>query len=100
MATIDPFTGPINPLAVTPPKLPKVGPSNMFDPTGLQGALAVGRRVYGGASMAPPGAGRPRDPAPMFTPGGTVTPAMMQAVQERLRGYTDRTQRRNQYRTY
>jgi len=66
-------------------------PRNIFDPRSLAGILSRGPNIYeAGGSLGPPGAGRPRAATPTFTQGGAMTPAMNQAIQRRLSGYTER----------
>jgi hypothetical protein len=67
---------------------PQSGGSDMqkvFDPKGLTGQLARGSNVYLGGLPAAPGAGRPRNPAPVMDQ--QITPALMAAINKRLMGY-------------
>lgn len=75
----------------SPPPIPSNTMGQIFDPRGLKGILSRGRNIYeGGAALGPPGAGRPRENAPMSTQGGVITPQLMEAIQRRLGGYTQR----------
>jgi hypothetical protein len=62
--------------------------SNMqkvFDPKGLTGEMARGSNVYLGGLPSAPGAGRPRNPAPVMNQ--QMNPALMAAINQRLMGY-------------
>ena len=75
----------------SPPPAPATQMGRIFDPRSTVGILSRGSNIYeGGASLGPPGAGRPRENAAFSTPNGVITPQLMQAIQGRLRGYTDR----------
>jgi hypothetical protein len=70
---------------------PSTTVGHIFDPRSSAGMFARGKNVYeAGATLGPPGAGRPRENAATFSQGGVITPQLMQAIQGRLRGYTDR----------
>jgi hypothetical protein len=62
--------------------------SNMqkvFDPRGLTGQLARGSNVYLGGLPSAPGAGRPRKPQPVNAQ--QMSPALLNAINQRLAGY-------------
>lgn len=70
-------------------QMPNQG-SNMqktFDPKGLTGELARGANVYLGGLPAAPGAGRPRNPAPVMAQ--QMNPALLRAINQRLMGYAN-----------
>jgi hypothetical protein len=60
-----------------------------FDPRGPAGIMARGPNVYMGGLPAAPGAGRPRNPTP--AQGDMSSPAMQQAIQNRMRQYATET---------
>lgn len=74
-----------------PAAAPSTQMGRLFDPKGPQGIYSRGKNIYeGGAMLGPPGAGRPRENAAINTQGGVITPQLMQAIQRRLSGYTER----------
>jgi len=80
---------PINPSIPKP--VPTGTAASIFDPRSSAGMFSRGKNVYeAGATLGPPGAGRPRESAATFTQGGVITPQLMQAIQGRLRGFTER----------
>ena len=65
--------------------------SNMqkvFDPKGLTGEMARGANVYLGGLPSAPGAGRPRNAAPVMAQ--QMSPALLQAINQRLMGYASK----------
>lgn len=60
----------------------------MFDPKGLTGEMARGSNVYLGGLPSAPGAGRPRNPAPIMAQ--QMNPALLAAINQRLQGYANR----------
>jgi len=67
---------------------PKQPNTSVFDPKGLTGEMARGSNVYLGGLPAAPGAGRPRNAAPVMAQ--QMNPALIAAINQRLMGYGNR----------
>ncbi len=63
-----------------------------FDPNGIQASMARGNNVYMGGLPSAPGAGRPRNPT--LVQGDATSPAMQQALQNRIANYRVETNKR------
>jgi hypothetical protein len=64
------------------------GMQKMFDPKGLTGEMARGSNVYLGGLPSAPGAGRPRNAAPVMAQ--QMNPALLAAINQRLQGYANK----------
>ena len=67
------------------PRSPNVQSNSVFDPKGLTGEMARGSNVYLGGLPAAPGAGRPRNAAPVMAQ--QMNPALLAAINQRLQSY-------------
>jgi hypothetical protein len=64
------------------------GMQKMFDPKGLTGEMARGSNIYLGGLPSAPGAGRPRNAAPVMAQ--QMNPALLAAINQRLQGYANK----------